>query len=301
MQTDDLLLLIEVADLGSFSRVAAARGLSVSTVARRIEALEAMLGLALLDRRADGVRLTPEGRRVAAAGTPLVEGADALARLAGALRTGGRLPVVVSATEPVVAEILAPALPRLWSAAPGLRIDLRARASVVSLARREADLLVRMSPPDGASLVARKLADLGLGLYASASYLGDRAPGDLTLSAERLAVYDDSYGAIPELDWLREPSLEAAVVFRTSSTRALLTAAIASHCISLLPRIMAENAGLTRVPTAFDLPTRQAWLVMHPELRRRPDIAIVKRWIVEAFGRRTRAFRDGTDPARAGP
>src|SRR5688572_20831831 len=84
---------------------------------------------------------------------------------------GAKETVIVSAAEFVVAEILAPALPVLWARRPAVKINLRSQNEVVSLADREADLAVRMSRPDRASLLAKRLHPQRLGLFASRGYL----------------------------------------------------------------------------------------------------------------------------------
>ena len=85
MDSEDLKLLLMLDDRGSMSAVAKQLDLAVSTVARRLEGLEASLGLRLLDRRANGVRLTSEGGRIAALAAPLVDQAARIARAAAAL------------------------------------------------------------------------------------------------------------------------------------------------------------------------------------------------------------------------
>ncbi|WP_419255998.1 LysR substrate-binding domain-containing protein (plasmid) [Caulobacter sp. ErkDOM-YI] len=283
MDSGDLDWLLQVAETGSLSGAAKAGGVAVSTVARRLDLLEARLNLRLLDRRRDGARLTPDGVRIAACAGEVVDSVDRLERIAAALRTGSQAPVVISATEFVVSDILAPALPALAAAHPTLKVELRSQASVVSLAGRQADLAIRMSRPEGASLVAKKLIELKLGLFASEAYLDGRDPARLDLKAERLIIYDESYGRLPELDWVALMGLDDAVAYRTNSTRALLVAAAGGGGIATLPAIFAERAGMIEVDTPFSLPRRTPWLVTHSDLKQRPDLKLAKQWIVGVF------------------
>ena len=92
----DLNDLIAIRDAGTLSAAARARGVAVSTVSRRIETLESMLGIQLVDRRADGVRLTQNGLAVAEAADPLAEQLLRVQRLATSVNTGiktGQSPV----------------------------------------------------------------------------------------------------------------------------------------------------------------------------------------------------------------
>lgn len=290
MDAGDFSILLELRRAGSFSGAARRANIAVSTVTRRLDTLEARLKLRLVDRRMNGAVLTPDGERIAALAEPVVDGVAKLERAAAALRSGGdRDSVVLSATDFIVSDVLAPSLPRLAAVHPALTLTLRAEAQLVSLAGREADLAVRMSRPEGNSLVARKLPEQRIGLFASTEYLAGRAPDALDLSAERLLVYDDSYGRLPELDWLAVLGLEGAIALRTGSTRALLAATLAGAGIGLVPAAAARAAGLVDVPLAATLPARSPWLLVHRDLRRVPAIRAVHAWVVETFARYTRA------------
>ncbi len=236
METEALALLLSLGERGSLSAVARQHDVAVSTITRRLDALEAKLGIRLIDRRANGARLTEQGMRIAALAAPLVDQAAQISRTAAALKasaTGGM--VTISATEMIIADTLAPALPDLWQSAPGLAVTLRAQAEVVSLAARAADIAIRMARPHEPSLVARKIGEIPLGLFASAVLLGSADPARIDLGAARLLVYDDSYGRIAETDWVAAAGLTGAVMLRTGSTRALLAACVAGAGVALLP------------------------------------------------------------------
>lgn len=276
--------LLELDRQGSLSAVAKHDDVAVSTVARRLDALEAALGLRLLDRRANGVRLTPEGQRIAALAEPIVDQAARIERAAVALKAsahGGS--VTVSATEFVVSDILAPNLPDLWRTAPDLAVTLRAQGEVVSLAAREADLAIRMSRPTEPSLIAQKIGEVPLGCFASPAWLNGRDPATIRLSDARLLVYDDSYGRIAELDWVAAHGLTGAVMLRSGSTRALINACAAGGGVALLPVHAAGRAGLVPIKAPFALPPRQVWLLTHRDTRRLPAIRAAHRWIERAF------------------
>lgn len=284
MDVDSLKMLALVDEHGSLSAVANALAIAVSSVGRRLDTLEARLGVRLLDRRANGVRLTTEGKRILALSVPMVEAANAIERAAAAFSIGDQQPgVSISATEFVVSDVLAPALHILHKALPALAVTLQSQAAVISLASREADIAIRMTRPTGASLFIRKLASLELGCFAAPAYLGDRDPAQLKLSEERLLIYDDSYGRLDETDWVTAAGLDHVTKLRTGSTRALITATASGAGIGFLPVAFAERAGLHRVPLPFAIPQRDVWLAVHRDLRRVPEIRATAQWISEAF------------------
>jgi molybdate transport repressor ModE-like protein len=285
MDLGEIETLAAVSRTGSISAAAKEAGVSVSTAARRLDALEARLKLRLVDRRANGARLTAEGLRLAALAEPLSAQLASISRAAEALRHGeGPALVRISATEAIIADILAPALPSLFSSAPGVSVQLQSQGEVVSLAGRDADLAIRMVRPSGASLIIRKLPELHIGLFASRHWLAGRTPDEIHLEDAPILTYDDSFGRIPELAWLESLGLAGAVRLRTGSTRALLTATLAGAGVGLLPRLFIRpGSGLVEIPTDVPPPTRTPWLAVHRDLRRLAPVAAAHRWIVAAF------------------
>lgn len=274
----DLDDLVAIARAGSLSAAAKKRGVAVSTISRRIEALEAHLRLRLIDRLAQGARLTAEGSEIAAAAEPLSAQLDRVRRVAEALQGElAELPVRVSATEFVISDVLAPRLERLWAEDAHFPVHLQSEAAVVSLAGREADIAVRMIRPEGASLVIQKLPTLHLGLFA-------RRNGNCMPAPDRLLVYDDSYGRLPELDWLDSIGLRKNVVMRTASTRSLLTAARSGAGAALLPKAIAGRyPDLIEIDVGCSPPSRTPWLTVHRDLQRQPSVRKVHKWVRDCF------------------
>jgi DNA-binding transcriptional LysR family regulator len=282
---DDLRCFIAVAEAGTLSAGAKRLGLSIATTGRRIDALENALGLRLIDRSPDGAAVTAKGRKILAIASAGADQLEQIARIAAALRQGNcSEPVRISATEPVASEILAPALPKLWSTDPTIRVQLSSAAEVASLSRREADIAIRLFDPTGESLFVRRLPQLPISLYASRNYLKGRPAASIDLSAERLLSFDDTYGAIPETVWIDSLGLGEQVIFRTGSTRALLKATLAGSGIAPLPELFAaREASLVRLPLPKPIPARTPWMVVHRDLRAVRQIRTVKAWIVKSF------------------
>jgi molybdate transport repressor ModE-like protein len=285
MDLGEIETLAAVSRTGSISAAAKAAGVSVSTAARRLDALEARLKLRLVDRRANGARLTAEGVRLAALAEPLSAQLASISRAAEALRHGEATTLVrISASEAIVADILAPALPSLWSSAPGISVQLQSLGNAAMVASRDSDLSIRMVRPSGTSLVIRKLPELHLGLFASRHWLAGRTPDEVDLEAGPILTHDESQGRLPEHAWLESLGLANAVMLRSGSTRGLLTATLAGAGIGLLPRLFIRpGSGLVEIPTEIPAPSRTLWLSVHRDLRRHAPIAAAHRWIVAAF------------------
>ncbi len=289
MDWADLRIFRIAAEEPTLTAAARRLRLSVATVSRRIDALEAALGLTLFDRSQEGAALTAHGRALLTRARVAASAIDDVGRLAASLRSGGWVdPIRISATEPIIVEILAPALPRLIDRKLDLQVDLVSENDVVSLASRQAELAIRFAQPAGASLIARRLPSIATGLYASSAYLAGRPADAIDLRQERLLGYDDRYGTIPERVWVDRMGLGPCVVARSSSTLALAAATAAGAGISLLPRLIAGRMpGLVALPMTVPLPDRPVWLVIHRDLARAKPLRPVRDWIVDAFRART--------------
>lgn len=140
-----LSALRAVGTSGSVTAAAEALGFTPSAVSQQIKRLEKQAGVPLLERVGRGVMLTGHGRHLAEEGARLL--ADLEELQSGLHQQAGTVAghVRLAAFSTAVRGLIAPALPPVLAANPGLR---------VSLAERE--------PWDTISLVATGQADLGV-------------------------------------------------------------------------------------------------------------------------------------------
>ncbi|HEY0834875.1 MAG TPA: LysR family transcriptional regulator, partial [Azospirillum sp.] len=187
---EDLRVFVALARAGSLSAAARALKVGHATVGRRVAALEAALGRALFDRRADGYALTAEGAAVLELAAGMDERALAILRRAGqdAGLTGT---VRLTATESLAERFLIPRLAAFRRRHPGIDLEVLSDPRSLSLAKREADVAVRLARPQAGELVTRRLAAIAYGVYAAPD-------GD----AESWVGYDDSHAHLPEAQWL---------------------------------------------------------------------------------------------------
>lgn len=276
---DDLRIFLELARTGSLSAAARALRISHATVGRRVLALETSLGHALVERRADGYALTADGEAVRALAETMDDRALAILRQGGqgggqgGGRGGGLTGTVrLTLTQALADRFLVPRLGPLRARHPGLDLEVAADNRAVSLARREADLAVRMARPQRGELIARRLATLAFGLYA--------VPG----APEALIAYDETLAELPEAIWLARHRGGRRVAFRSNSVQAQLAAAKAGFGTALLPCWLAAlEPELVRLPMPAPAPAREAWLVLHRDLKDTPRIRAVAEHIAAVF------------------
>ncbi|MCA3696959.1 LysR family transcriptional regulator [Aquidulcibacter sp.] len=274
---------VAVARRGSLSEAADELGMSIPTISRRIDGLETQLALKLLQRGPRGARLTEAGHAILQVAEPGARQLSQIARRARALQEGPNLPAVrISATESVIADVLAPRLDCLRAQDPSISIDLEVSNDIANLNAGRTDVAIRMVRPAEETLMARRLPVIRLGLFASPDYLKGKDLDRLVLSDEHLVWLDRQYGEIAENIWLKAQGLEASIRFSSSSVRALLNAAVAGVGIAPLPAYAARKAGLMEVPHRA-MPERQPWLVFHRDTKTNPRLQLVRDWIVTCF------------------
>ncbi|MFJ4435524.1 LysR family transcriptional regulator [Streptomyces sp. NPDC088923] len=111
----------EVHRRGAIGLAAAALGYTQSAVSRQLSALEARLGVTLLERHARGVRLTPAGHALLPHAVALLARAERAAREVAALAGRDMPPLRAGAVPSVSAALLPAAFTRYREARPGAR------------------------------------------------------------------------------------------------------------------------------------------------------------------------------------
>ncbi|MBF5042211.1 LysR family transcriptional regulator [Aggregicoccus sp. 17bor-14] len=169
-----MLLFTEVVAAG-ITGAAARLGVRKSTVSRRLAALEARLGVRLLERTTRRLRLTEPGRGYLAQCTRLVAEAHAVNEALAAARgtPSGTLRV---ATLSLLGELLTPLVSEFLLRYPQVQVELSLAPGAVDLLAGDFDLALRTGPLPDSSLVARRLGSVRTGYYASPAYLSRRPP-----------------------------------------------------------------------------------------------------------------------------
>ncbi len=289
LRWDDLKVLLALERRGSLKRAAEQLGINISTVSRRLTALEEQLGAHLFDR-------TPEGTRPTAAAEQLIPFAERMEQAAHGFARGLETfevepegVVRITAPPGLVDHFLAPALVKLHRAHPGLRIQILSSIGYADLTRREADLALRIIRPATGDLVVTRLATDHFVVLAStrrATELGTlRRTADVSW-----VTWGEDLTHLPDGRWIETHVERDHVVLETSSMTAQIEAVRAGLGVMLAPSAYASLRGLAAVRCAPALQRRVAtlpqgalWLVGHRALRDVPRIAAVWTWLVTHF------------------
>jgi len=168
---NELRTFVEVARDGSLSAAARRLGLTQPTVGRHIDTLEASLGLTLFTRSSRGLSPTAAAIALVPHAQAMAAAAAALGRTASGEAAADRGTVRLTASEVVGNEVLPAILAAFRRDHPDIAIELVLTNRTEDLARREADIAVRMARPTQSGLVARRIGTSRITLYAHRDYL----------------------------------------------------------------------------------------------------------------------------------
>ncbi len=269
MNWDDVRIFLAVARAGQILGAARRLELNHATVSRRIAALEQSLGTKLFRRHTAGSELTPNGERFLNVAERME--ADMIAARSDLAGEGEAVSgtVRIGAPDGFGVAYLAPRLGVLTAEHTGLSVQLVPVPRSFSLSRREADIAITVERPSEGRLVAAKLVDYSLGLYASRVYVQQHGlpTSPAELSRHQLIGYVGDLVASPSLDYAPEFSPDWPARFSISSALGQVEAVRSGAGIGILHTFIAR--GLPElVPVTAAPPIRRAyWLVYHESVR----------------------------------
>lgn len=170
---DAMVAFARVVETRSFTQAAQTLHMSKTTVTQLVQQLEARLRVRLLNRTTRKVNVTAEGaayyERVVRLLGDLDDAETSLTSASSAPQ--GRLRVDVPS--PLARMVLVPAFAAFHARYPDIQLHMGVSDRVVDLIDENVDCVVRGGEPGDASLVARHVGDLSMGLYAAPTYLAN--------------------------------------------------------------------------------------------------------------------------------
>ncbi|MHC8406963.1 LysR family transcriptional regulator [Pseudomonas sp. TMB3-21] len=190
---DAMQAFARVVETGSFTKAADTLHMSKTSVTQLVQQLEARLRVKLLNRTTRKVNVTADGAAFYERAVKLLADLDdaETGLSAAAALPRGRLRVDVPS--PFARMILMPALPDFHARYPDIQIDMGVSDRIVDLIRENVDCVVRGGELTDQSLMARRIGDLQLGVFAAPGYLQRLGtpmhPQALEDSAHRIVGY----------------------------------------------------------------------------------------------------------------
>lgn len=291
MNWNDLRYILAVGRANSLAAAARQIAVDETTVGRRLTAIEASLGARLFAKVAGGKLLPTEAGEVAMTHAERIEQEMNRLQLSIAGQdTAVSGTVRLTSVAVLVNRLLLPALPDLGAAHPGLRLEILADLRYFSLMKREADIALRLGRPNqdtGAAVLARHIGNMDYEAYAAA-HLAPREANALPWIS-----YDESMTQLPQAKWMQQVATResnqrkddesdrlAPMAF--NDPEAILEAVRLGLGKSLLPAALVKgNKEFRRLKNADwpPMPSREIWLLTHPDQRRLARIEAVIDWL----------------------
>lgn len=292
MDWNDVRHFLALAREGSIRGAGASLGVSHSTVARRVEALEERLCVRLFDRNRDGYSLTDAGRQ-------MLPGAERVEREMAALERGlvgqdERLsgPVALTCCDNYVADVVLRELTGFCAAYPEIELCFTTDTRPFSLSKREADLAIRTLPRGGQPpehLLGRAVAPVVIANYVAIEHAPRVDPGQG--HPTRWVSFEDRKTQELMIAGTSYPDLPAWGGF--STLELMVQATLRGLGIAILPTYVGDREpGLRRLSEPDLRHVADLWVLCHPDLRENARIQATRNEVVAAL-ERNRALFDG--------
>ncbi|ALV06970.1 LysR family transcriptional regulator [Roseateles depolymerans] len=247
---DTLKAFVRVVEAGSFTRAADTLQLSKTTVTQQIQQLEAHLRVRLLNRTTRQVKVTAEGAAYYDRAVRLLADLDEADTSVRTASSSPRGLLRVDVPSPFALKVLVPALPAFHARYPDLQLEVGVSDREVDVIGDNVDCVVRGGQLADSTLVARRIGELQLGVYAAPGYLALAGtpghPKDLEDSHHRVVGFLSSRsGRVLPLN-LRQGSTRVEIQGRYAVAlddgNAYLGAGLAGMGVLWLPTYMAVDA-----------------------------------------------------------
>ena len=171
IQLGTIELFCKAAELGSFTQTAQALGLTQGAVSRSIARLEQRLGVQLFQRSTRSVRLTDDGELYRSQCQQALDQIAEAERAITGLQPEPTGTLRISAPTTYANYRLMPWLPAFCERYPKVAVDLNVSNRNIDFFDEGYDLAIRLGEPKDSRLIARRLEDATLGIFASPGYL----------------------------------------------------------------------------------------------------------------------------------
>ncbi|MFB4392086.1 MULTISPECIES: LysR substrate-binding domain-containing protein [unclassified Pseudomonas] len=294
---DAMRAFARVVEAGSFTKAADTLDISRTTVTQLVQQLETRLRVRLLNRTTRKVRLTNDGAQFYERVVRLLADLeDAEGSLSGAARLPrGKLRVDVPS--PLASMVLVPALAEFHSRYPDIQVDMGVSDRIVDIIGEHVDCVVRGGELMDQSLMARKVADLGLGVYASPAYLARLGtplhPTELEGPAQRVVGFLWARTGKPVPYALRRGDerlqVQGKPVLSVDDGNAYLAAGLSGLGVLWLPDYMARphlaTGGLVRLFEDWQLEPMPLYVAYPPNRHVGAKLRVFIDWVVEVMAR----------------
>ena len=278
---------LAILDSGTLSAAADALGISQPTLSRHVDQLEKSLNVVLFERGRRGALPTSAALAIADHARDILTATQALSLSATGKSNRLQGTVRITASQIVATYLLPEIITKLMNEAPQVEIELVATDKLENLTERQADIAIRMVRPQSQNLIARKVNDIGLGIYGHQDYLKGKPPivEPQDLNNLRIIGYDNDERIIAGMAQAGLNVDRNFFQLRCDDQVACWQFLNQAAGIGFAPNYLAKRKPkLTKIGEQFPIPPLPIWLVTHKEVKTNRRIRMVFDFLAEELG-----------------
>lgn len=293
---EDLRFFLGIVRSGGIAAAASRLGVTQSTVYRRLDRLEAALGVRLLARGSRRLQLTTAGEDLAEGAGQMDDAAlDLHNRILGQdLEPSGT--VRLTTPDDLANVLVLPLLAGFQQIHPQITVELAIDNRNFDMSRREADIALRPTskPPD--TLVGRRIGDLGWAIYTH------KSRAEVPVSAQNWILWEENLGPAGHHRWARAHVPADRINLRTNSMRIMAEAAGLGVGAAILPCFLGvSHENLVQLSGRHREWNTGLWILTHPDLKNTARIRLLTSYIFDALRQRRNYLLNGSDNDRSEP
>lgn len=268
---------LAVVQQGSLSAAARELGQTQPTLSRQISNLEGALRTTLFVRGNRETTLTDTGTALFEQVQNMANAASQISQIAAGRNETVEGTIRITATDAMVCYVLPRCLKVLRETHPGVRVELIPSNASSDLTRHEADIAIRHVRPDQPDLIARRIGDFDVSLFASQEYLislgNPNHPSDFA-NADFIG-FEHAGRLVEQVNGLGVPVTRDNFAMVATSGVVLYELARQGLGIALLPKTVATaQFGLKEILPNLEQMQLPVWLVSHKDVQTKARIRL---------------------------
>lgn len=283
---DDYSVFLAISKTGSISKAAALLGRTQPTISKRIDNLEARLGMALFIRTTSGMLPTDIGKAMLSHASAMNRSAASIERMASSLDKSGVGDVFIRCLDGLVCDWIMPRVPKFQTENEGLNLNFYTQNTSNLGTDNEPDISVQFNTKKPMEFVASRLGALHYVPMVSRKYIETKG---IPRNMQDVVNYD--------LMFLRRSGLEIEKWEKKSrALRDLVTPSLTANSSNLILCAVLNGAGITMLPTYlaklhpelvmldYDIMyTYNFWMVRGPHTAQQKRVNVTADWLSEVF------------------
>jgi DNA-binding transcriptional LysR family regulator len=283
---DNLRSFLELARQGKLTNAGKRLSIEPTTVSRHINRLERELEVHLFNRSPKGYSLTDEGYKLLPYAEDIETKINSIYQSISGTDTVLTGTVRMAVPEGLGIGIISKHIKAFKEQHPAIELELLADTRSRSLSKREADIAITLARPTTGRLVAWKLGEYRLALYASQKYLNNsnEIKSLKDLASHPFISYIDDLIEFPQLKYMQDLLQDVNIIFRSNSLQAQYQAVIDGIGLALLHGfLVAEDRNLDVILPKKIFATREYWMVVHEDLHQLSRVKAVSSFFTDVI------------------